>query len=177
MLGRALAPKQFAFVRFQHALQHLTALRGFGIRHSHPRYLEPLFRIPFGVCVTNTKRGLRDETEAPPFKIWAQLKNRGHRAKGSVISFPWNDSLVLILDLGLPCVELPQKHHDRLQYVEWLKSRNHNRLVFVLDDPLVWTATNHGRYMARADERIQTHVRRVKNCSNGRNDGDVIAKN
>ncbi len=45
-----------------------------------------------------------------------------------------------------------------------------------LGDPFVGAAANHRRDVARADETVEPHVRRIENGADGWNDGDVVAE-
>ena len=51
---RALLAEQLALRRFQHALQHLAALRRLGIGDAHAGHIEALLRIAFRIAVANT---------------------------------------------------------------------------------------------------------------------------
>ena len=51
MLRRALTAKEFTLMRLQHALQHFSTLRGFGIGHANAGNLKALFGVPFGILV------------------------------------------------------------------------------------------------------------------------------
>ena len=72
--------------------------------------------------------------------------------------------------------QLAQKHDDGLQNIERLEAGDDDRLVFVLRDPFVGAAADHGGNVSRPDEGVDAHVGRIENRANGRNDGDVIAE-
>ena len=122
MFGRALLGEKFALMRLEDALQNFSTLRRLGIGDAHSGNIKSLFGIPLRIGIANAKGRLRDKAEAPPFKIGAQLKNFSHCAQSRAVSFPWDDTPVLVLDLRFATVQLPQKHHDRLEHVERFKA-------------------------------------------------------
>ena len=78
MFGCALTSKELALVWLEHTFQHLPALCGLGIGHSHPGDMEALFGVPFRIAVAEAQSRLRDEAHAAPFEVGAQLEDLGH---------------------------------------------------------------------------------------------------
>ena len=177
MLRRALAAEQLALRRLQNALQHLAALRGFGIGDAHAGHVEALLGIPFCIVVADAQRRLRDEAQAAPFKIRPQLEDLGHCLERGAIALPRHNALVLVLNLRFAGFQLAQQHHDRLQQIQRLEAGDDDGLVLVDRDPFVGTAADDRRNVTGANEGIQAHIGRVENRADGRNDGDVVAEN
>ncbi len=84
-------------------------LYGLRIRHSHPRHGKASFSVPIAILSSNTKSGLRNETQAPPFKIRPQLEDFPHGFQRRAISFPGNNPPVLIFHLPLVFVQLAKR--------------------------------------------------------------------
>ena len=122
MLGCAFFAEQLALRGFQHALQHFSALRGFGIGNPGAGDREALLGIPLGIFAPDLQCRLRDESEATPFEVRPELKDFRHRFQRSAIAFPRHNSLVLILDSRLSRLELPKQHDDGLEQVERFES-------------------------------------------------------
>lgn len=176
MFGRALVAKELALMRLQHAFEHFAALRRLRIGDSNSRNLETLLRVPFRVALAETQGRLRNKTESSPFEIRAQLENFGHGAERGTIPFPWNDSLVLILDSGLVGLQLAQHHDDGLENVQRFESGDRDRLVLVLRDPFIGPAADDRRYVAGANEGVDAHVGRIEDGANRRDDSYVVAE-
>ena len=112
MFWRAFISEEFALVRFEHALEHFPALRRLRIGDSNPRYVKAPLGVELGILVANAQRRLRDKSQSAPLKVRPQLKHFGHCLKRREIALPRHNPLVLILDLGLAGVQLPQQHDD-----------------------------------------------------------------
>ena len=56
MLRRALAAKKFTLMRFQHALEHFSTLRGFGVGDANAGDFEALFGVKVRVLVVDAQR-------------------------------------------------------------------------------------------------------------------------
>src|SRR5271170_5420288 len=97
MFGRTLLREEFALRRLQHTFENFAALRGFRIGNSHSGDVETALGVPLGEVVFDAQRGLRDESQATPFKVGPQFEYLGHGAKSRPIAIPRNYALVLIL--------------------------------------------------------------------------------
>src|SRR5689334_7875005 len=176
MLRGALPAEQLALVGLEHALQHLAALGGLGVGHPHTGKAEATLGVPLGVAVADLEGGLGNETEASPLEVWSKLEDLGHGSERGDVAFPRHHAAVLVLHLRPALLELAQDHHERLQHVERLEARGHERLPVVPADEFVRAAADHRRDVARTDERFHPHVRRIEDGSNRGDDGDVIAE-
>src|SRR5580692_3462259 len=105
MFGSAFFPKELALRGLQNALQYFSALCGFWIGHPGFRHRVALLRVPWRVLLANAKRRLRDESEAAPFEVGTQLEDLRHGLEGGAVAFPWDHSLVLVLDAGFAGLE------------------------------------------------------------------------
>ena len=62
---------------------------------------------------------------------------------------------MLILDFAFALAQLFEQHHDGLQNVGRLEACDDDRLVLILRDPFVGPASDHRRYVAGAEERVE----------------------
>src|SRR5579871_5126709 len=140
MFGSAFFSKELALVRLQHAFEHFSALRGFWIGDAGLGDWVALLRVPSGILVANAKGRLRDESEAAPFKVGAELEHLGHGLQSGAVAFPGNNALVLIFDFGLARLELSQQHDDGLQQIERLEAGSDYWLALGSCDPFIGPA-------------------------------------
>src|SRR5262245_16734329 len=118
---RALATEQLALMRFENAFEDLATLRGFRIGDLHARHRETDLCIPRRVSGAKLQRRLRDEAEAPPFEVGAELEHIREHAQRRYIAVPRHNAAVLVFDLGPAITHLPENHHNRLQKIERLE--------------------------------------------------------
>jgi hypothetical protein len=107
--------------------------------------------------------------------VRAQLEDLGERLQRSGVAVVVHDPLVLVLHLAATLVDLLEDHADGLQHVERLEARHDDRLLVVGGDELERPRTHHGRDVARADEPVESHVRRVEQRAQRRDDRHVAA--
>src|SRR5690242_9409939 len=155
MLGRTGGAKDLALPRLDHALQDLAALTGLRVRDTYTGDVESQLRVEVSVGVRELERALRDEAEPTPLEVRPQLKDLGQRFERPQVSLPRHDACVLVLNLAATLRKLAQDHQNRLQQVERLKARNHDRPAVVGGDELKRPRANHRADVARADEAIE----------------------
>src|SRR4051794_7771597 len=162
VLGRARGAEDLALPRLDDALEDLAALARLGVGHAHARDREAALGVEFGVGVRQPQRALRDEAEAAPLEVRAEREHLGHRPQRRRVALVRDDALVLVLHLAAPLAELAQDHVDRLQQVERLEARDHDRTAVVGGDELERPRADHGRDVAGADEPVEPQVGRLE---------------
>jgi hypothetical protein len=85
--------------------------------------------------------------------------------------------LSCILDLRFACLELFQQHDDALEHIDRFETGDNDRLPFVPRDPLLRAHPMMVGTVARPDERVDAHVRRIEDGANAGNDRHMIAGN
>src|SRR5262249_4632394 len=73
-------------------------------------------------------------------------------------------------------LDLPQHHPDRLQHVERLEPRHHQRTMIVARDEFVGTGADNHADMTGPEETVEGELRRIENGLDRRDDSDVVAK-
>ena len=105
----------------------------------------------------------------------AQLEDLGHRREGGPVALVGDDARVLVLDLAAAVAQLAQDHLHRLEQVERLEARDHDRAAVVGRDELERPAADDGRDVAGADEAVEPEVWRLEQRPQRRHDRDVVA--
>ena len=83
---------------------------------------------------------------------------------------------VLVLDLAATLLQLAQDHVDRLQQVERLEARDHDRLAVVGRDELEGPCADDRRDVPGPDEAVEAQVGRLEQRAQRRHDRDVVAE-
>ena len=140
-----------------------------------PGHAEALLGVEVRVRVREPQRALGDEAEAAPLEVRAQLEHLGHHLERAQVALPRDDAPVLVLDLAAALGELAQDHVDRLQDVERLEARDHDRPAVVGRDELERPRADDRRDVPGADEAVEAQVRRLEQGPQRRHDRDVVA--
>src|SRR5512146_624932 len=142
LLRRAFAAERRTLIRLQPALHHQPAAALRTLRRIVVRQSELEFRVVLGIPLTNAQSALRNLADSPPLAP----RNREHLAHQFLrldVSFPPYRSLVLVLDLGSPLLQLRNAHQDTLQNIERLKSGHDNRHPVLFRDRLILRVTHY----------------------------------
>src|SRR4051794_18744313 len=176
VLGGARGAEDLALPRLDDALEHLAALACLRVGDPHARDAEALLGVEGRVGVREAQRALRDEPQAPPLEVRAQREDLGEHLERAQVALVGHDAAVLVLDLAATLLQLAEDHHERLQDVERLEARHHERLAVVRGDELERPRADHGRHVPRPDEAVEPQVRRVEQRAQRRQDRDVVAQ-
>ena len=75
------------------------------------------------------ERALRDEAEASPLEVRAELEHLGQDLERPRVALVADHPRVLVLDLAAALADLGEQHGDRLEDVERLEAGGHERLA------------------------------------------------
>ena len=173
--GRARGAEHLALPRLDHALEHLAALARLRVGHAHAGHAEAHLGVEVGVGVGELQPALRDEAEPAPLEVRPQLEHLGHHLERALVALVGHHARVLVLDLAAALGELGEDHPDRLEDVERLEARDHDRLAVVGRDELERARADDGRHVPRADEAVEPQVGRVEQRAQRRHDRHVAA--
>ncbi len=147
----------------------------FGSATRTPGTLEAQLGVEVGVGLRELQAAVGDEAEAAPLEVRTQLEHLGQHLERAQVALVGHDALVLVLDLAPALGELAQDHRDRLQDVQRLEARDHDRLAVVGGDELERPRADDRRDVAGADEAVQAQVGRLQQRAQRRHDRDVAA--
>ena len=176
VLGRAGGAEHLALPRLDHALEHLAALARLRVGDAHAGHAEAQLGVEVGVGVGQLQRALRDEAEAAPLEVRPQLEHLGHHLERAQVALVRDDARVLVLDLAAARrASWRRIICDRLQDVERLEARDHDRLAVVGGDELERPRADDRRDVAGADEAVEPQVGRLEQRAQRRHDRHVVA--
>ena len=113
--------------------------------------------------------------EPAPLEVRAQLEHLGHHLERAQVALLGDDPGVLVLDLAAAGAQLAQDHQDRLQDVERLEPRDHDRAAIVGWDEAKRPRADDRADVAGADEAVEPQVGRLEQRAQRRHDRDVVA--
>ena len=128
-----------------------------------------------GVGLGQLQAALRDEPQAAPLEVRAQLEDLGHHLERLRVALVRHDARVLVLDLAAPLGELREDHVDRVEDVERLEARDDARLAVLRRDELERARADDRRDVARPDEAVEAQVGRLEQRAQRRHDRHVVA--
>src|SRR5215468_2600480 len=173
---RACGAEDFAFPRFLHSFQDLTALAGLRVGDAQPGHGEARLGVESAVTLPELQTAVRDRSEASPLEIIAGLEYLADRYQSVGVAVTRDEARVLVLDLGPAFDNLFDDHRHRLQNVERLEARNDERLAVFARHELVDARADYRADVAGADEAFQLQVGRIEQRLQRGHDHDVVAE-
>ena len=108
-------------------------------------------------------------------KCGRSSKTSRHHLERAQVALVRHHAPVLVLDLTATLRQLPEDHLDRLEHVERLEARDHDRPAVVGGYELERPRADHRADVAGTDEAVEAQVGRVEQCTKRRHDRHVVA--
>ncbi len=109
-----------------------------------------MLRVQIRVCLGKPQSAMGDEAQAAPLEVGPQFEHLGRDLKRPEVALIGYDPPVLVLDLAATFGQLTQDHRDRLQDVQRLEARDHDRLAVVGGNELERAGAHDPRATIRA---------------------------